>query len=110
MKNAYHQISLHPNDKTLTAFGANGNLLQLKRITFGLTNGNGAFQRVVTQIINEDKQIDIYPYPDDVTVAGNTIEELKDRSMMFENVLKKRKMTLNEDRIVREVEKITVFG
>ena len=30
--------------------------------------------------------------------------------MKFESALKKRKMTLNEDKTVREVEKITVLG
>ena len=54
MKNAYHQIPLHPNDKKLTAFEANGKLLQFKRIPFELTNAVGAFQRMVTQIIKED--------------------------------------------------------
>ena len=38
LKNAYHQIPLHPNDKKLTAFEANGKLLQFDRIRFGLTN------------------------------------------------------------------------
>ena len=54
--------------------------------------------------------VGIYPYLDDVTVAGNAIEDSKDRSMKFESALKKRKMTLNEDKTVREVEKITVLG
>ena len=35
LKNAYHQIPLHPNDEKLTAFKANGKLLQFKRIQFG---------------------------------------------------------------------------
>ena len=100
LKNAYHQIPLHPNDKKLTAFEANGKLLQFKRIPFGLTNAVGAFQRTVAQIIKEDGLVGIYPYLDDVTVAGNTIEELRDRSMKFENALKKRKMTLNEDKML----------
>ena len=87
MKNAYYQVPLPPNDRKLTAFEANGKLLQFKRIPFGLTNAAGAFQRVVTQIINEDKLTGIYLYLDDVTVAGNTFEELKDRPMKFEKSL-----------------------
>ena len=94
----------------LTAFEANGRLLQFKRIPFGLTNAVGAFQRTVTQIIKEDGLVGVYPYLDDVSVAGNTLEELRDRSMKFESALKKRKMTLNEDKTVREVKKMTVLG
>ena len=93
MKNAYHQIPLHPDDKKLRAFEANGKLLQFKRIPFGLTNAVGAFQQTVTQIIKEDGLVGVHPYLDDVTVAGNTIEELRDRSMKFESALKIRKMT-----------------
>ena len=52
----------------------------------------------------------LYIYLDDVTVAENTIEELKDRSMKFESALTKRKMTVNEDKTVQKVEKITVLG
>ena len=63
----YHQISLHPNDKKLTAFEGNGKLLQFKRIPFGLTKEVGAFQQTVTQIIKEDGLVSIYPYLDDVT-------------------------------------------
>ena len=65
-------MPLHPNDRRLTAFEANGKLLQFKRIPFGLTNTVGTFQRVVAQIIDEDKLTGIYPYLDDVTIAGNT--------------------------------------
>ena len=110
LKNAYYQVPLHPNDRKLTAFEANGKLLQFKRIPFGLTNAVGAFQRVVAQIIDEDKLTGIYPCLDDVTVAGDTLRELKNRSRKFENALKNRNMTLNEDKTVREVEKITVLG
>ena len=110
LKNAYHQIPLHPYDKKLTAFEANGKLLQFKRILFGLTNTVGTFQQTVTQIIKEDGLVGIYPYLDDVMVAGNTIEELRDRSMTFESAPKKRKMTLNKDKTVGEVNKITVLG
>ena len=73
-------VGAHPNDRKLTAFEANGKLLQFKRVPFGLTNAVEAFQRVVAQIIDEDKLTGIYPYLDDVTTAGNTLEEIKDRS------------------------------
>ena len=51
-KNAYHKVPIYPDDKKLTAFKANGKLHQFKRISFGLTNAVGAFQRMV----NSDNQ------------------------------------------------------
>ena len=75
-----------------------------------IANVVGAFQRVVTQMIKEGKLIGICPNLDDVTLAGNTIEDSKDRSIKFESTLNKREITLNEDKTVREGEKITVLG
>ena len=80
-----HQIPLHLHDIKLTAFEANGRLFHFKRIPFGATNAVGAFQRIITQIVNEDALVGIYPYLDDVTVAGNSMEELEERSMKFED-------------------------
>ena len=82
----------------LTAFEANGRLFHFKRIPFGLTNALGAFQRIITQIVNEDALVGTYPYLDDVTVVGDSMDELKERSKKFEEALKKRSMTLNEIR------------
>ena len=75
LKNAYHQVPLHQNDRKLTAFEANGKLLQFKRILFELTNGS--FPARGDSDNKEDKLTGIYSPLDDVTVAGNTFEELK---------------------------------
>ena len=83
LRSAYHQIPLHPHDMKLTAFEANGRLFHFKRMPFGLTNAVGAFQRIITQIVNEDALVGTYPYLDDVTVAGNSMEELEEHSRNF---------------------------
>ena len=62
-----------------------------------MTSAVSALQRTVTQIIKEHGLVGMYRYLDDVAVAGNTIEELTDRSIKFESALRKRKMTVNED-------------
>ena len=54
IRNTYHQIPLHPQDMKSTAFEANGMLFHFQRIPLGLTNALGAFQRIITQIIQED--------------------------------------------------------
>ena len=97
LRSAYHQIPLHPHDMKLTAYEANGRLFHFKRIPFGLTNAVGAFQRIITHILNEDVLVGTYPYLDDVTVAGDSMEELEERSRKFEEALKKRCKTINEN-------------
>ena len=81
-----------------------------KRTPFGLTNAVGAFQFIITQIVNEDALVGTYPYLDDVTVAGNSMEELKECSRKFKEALKKRCMTLNENKTIKGVERITILG
>ena len=54
LRSAYHPIPLNPHDMKLTAFETNGRLLHFNRIPCGLTNAVGAFQRIITQIVNED--------------------------------------------------------
>ena len=94
----------------LTAFKANYRLLHFKRIPFGWTNTVGAFQRIITQIVNEDALVGTYPYLDDVTVAGGSMEELEERSRKFEEALKKRCMTFNWNKTIKGVERITTLG
>ena len=110
LRSAYHQVPLHPHDMKLTAFEANGRLFHFKRIPFGLTNAVGAFQRVITQIIDNDKLKVTYPYFDDVTIAGDSMAELNEPAQKFEEARKKRNMTLNENKTIREVEQINILG
>ena len=70
----------------------------------------GAFQRIITKIIGEDGLKGTYPYLDDVTIAGNTLEELDERAQQFENACKRRNMTLNEDKTVRNVNCLNILG
>jgi len=112
LKNMCYQIPIRPNDRTLTTFEANCKLLQFKYIPFRLAKAVEIFQRMVTKTINEDKLFGVFPYIADVSVAGNTIKELKDRSRKFEDAVNKQKieMTLNEDKTVWKIEKITVWA
>ena len=75
LRSAYHQVPLIENDKKYTAFEANGKLYQFRRIPFGICNVVGAFQRIITKIVDEDNLESTYPYFDDVTIAANSLTE-----------------------------------
>ena len=60
LKSAYHQVELNEADKPYTAFEAGGGLYQFKRIPFGVTNGVASFQRIMNNIILEEKLNDIF--------------------------------------------------
>ena len=75
LKNAYHQVMLLPEKRKFTAFEANGQLYQFKRLPFGLKNAVPCFQRVVNQIILKLDCQDTFAYLDDITVCGHTRKE-----------------------------------
>ena len=110
LKSAYHQVPLIPYDEKFTAFEVNGKLYQFKRIPFGICNAVGAFERIIMKILGEDNLRNTYPYLDDVTITGNTLEELEENSRQFEEACKKRNMTLNEDKTIRGVDRLNILG
>ena len=55
LKSAYHQVPIKESDRKYTAFEANGQLYQFKRIPFGVTNGVAAFQRTMDKVVREEK-------------------------------------------------------
>ena len=54
MKSAYYQILLHPDEKQMTAFEAEGCLYQFTRMPFGLTNAVSAFQHIIDEFISSN--------------------------------------------------------
>ena len=66
LRSAYHQIKIIDSEQKFTAFEANGKLYEFTRIPFGVKNVVAAFQRKITQFIEEERLRDTYPYLDNV--------------------------------------------
>jgi len=88
LRSAYQQAPLLPEERKYTAFEANGQLYQLKRIPFGLKNVVSCFQRVINDIIAAHGCKGAFAYLDDITVCGRTKEEHNDNLMVFLNAAK----------------------
>ena len=110
LKSAYHQIGIKDSDKPFTAFEANNKLYQFTRIPFGVTNGVASFQRAVDKIIEEEQLKDVYPYVDNITIAGRTKQELESNVSKFQDMIKKRKLTLNESKSIYSSKCIKILG
>ena len=61
-------------------------------------------------MVDEENLTQTYPYLDDVTVAGNTLEELNKNAKQFKEVCKRRNITLNEDKTTRQVRELKILG
>ena len=110
LKSAYHQISIPKTDMPLTAFEANGKLYQFKRIPFGVTNGVAVFQRAMDKLFEEENLKEIYPYMDNITVAGKTKEEHDVNVAKFIEIVKKKNLTLNHSKSILSTKCIKILG
>ncbi len=109
LKSAYHQISIKESERKYTAFEGAGKLYQFCRVPFGVTNGVAVFQRAMDKLVDEDLK-DTFPYLDNITVAGSTQDEHDENVKKFLEVVRKRKLTLNESKSVMSVPIINVLG
>ena len=89
-----------PDERKFTAFEANGQLYQFKRVPCGLKNAVPCFQRVVNQIISKFDCQRTFAYLDDITVCGHTREEHDTNLEKFFKAAKQCNLTLNENKCV----------
>ena len=110
LKKAYHQIPIPKKDQPFTAFEACGELLEFTVIPFGVTNGGPVFQRIMTEIVKEDKLNDTFVYFDNVVIGADSMESLQGKASKFKNAMKRRRMTLNESKTVYGVTELPMLG
>ena len=110
LRNAYHQLPILKDDRKYTGFEANGRLYQFRWIPFGVTNGVAVFQRLMDNIIIEEKLKDTFPYLDDITVAGVNQPDHDKNVEAFLDVVKRQNLTLNQPKSVISALSINVLG
>lgn len=110
LKSAYHQISIKESERKYTAFEGAGKLYQFCRVPFGVTNGVAVFQRAMDKLVEDENLQDTFPYLDNITVAGSTQVEHDENVKKFLEVVRNRKLTLNESKSVMSVPTINVLG
>ena len=98
LTSAYHLVPLTAGDRPYTAFEANGRLYQFKRLSFGLTNGVSAFQRVMDKIIQDEGLQGTFAYLDDVTICGKDQADHDKNLEAFFRAAKKYKMAINHEK------------
>ena len=88
----------------------NGELWEFARVPFGVTNGVSAFQRTINKIIKNEGLTGTFAYVDNVTVCGNSEEELKANILAFRKTVLKYRITLNDDKTVLCTTSLSILG
>ena len=110
LKSAYYQIPIMENEKSYTAFEAAGRLFEFNVIPFGVKNGVAAFQRVIDQIIDQEKLEGTFAYLDNITVAGESQEEHDENVKKFLDIVEKYSLTLNKEKTAGPTTSINILG
>jgi len=94
LKSAYHQIPLHEDSKHLTTFITHCGLYRYNRVCFGLASAPSAFQRIMSQVLED--LAGVLCYLDDILVFGSTVTEHDERLRAVLERIKSTGLTLND--------------
>ena len=110
LKSAYHQVPLKDSDKPFTAFEAEGELWQFKRMPFGVTNGGSCFQRYMNSFIREKGIADSFAYLDNLYVCGHD-EDHHDKNLAdFNEGATQYNLTFNDKKCAFKTRKLSALG
>ena len=73
LKDAYHQLELHPDSRDLTTFVSHQGLYRYRRVNFGLASAGPCFQRVMASMLKGIPGVETYL--DDVLCHASTQSE-----------------------------------
>ena len=104
----YHQIELHPDSGTLTAFSTHTSLKRHKRLTFGLSSTSEQYQYVIQETLQgivgaRNISDDILTFGKDQDSHERYLEETFKR-------LKEAGLTLNKEKCLFSVSELVFFG
>ena len=98
LKSGCHRVELRKDDRIYKVFQADGGFYQFTRMSFGLKNAVLCFQRLIDDIIRENKCENTYTCSKNITICGKTQEEHDTSLQRFLKVAKDCNLTSNDDR------------
>lgn len=107
IKNAFHQIELHPNSRHITTFITSTGLYRYKRLMFGVTCAPELFQKILEKMLVKCEGV--VNFIDDILVFGNETEHDLRLSKVLQ-VLRENNVLLNKDKCIYKTEKIHFLG
>ena len=106
----YYQVPLDPGSSECTAFSTSRNHYQFKRLSFGLKNAPGAFQREMQAVLHGFSGNQVVIYIDDILILGKTLEEHLDLVERVLSTLEKAGMKVKPSKCSWFQEEVTFLG
>ena len=108
LKDAYHQVVLHPDSRHLTTFATPDGLRRFCRIPFGLCSAGPCFQQIMEAILKGLAGVVIYL--DDVVIHAPNRAEHDRRVAAVEAAFRSSNVRVNEPKCVRGTQRIPFLG
>ncbi|KAL0901956.1 hypothetical protein ABMA27_007099 [Loxostege sticticalis] len=108
IKNAFHQVEIHPDSRHLTTFITSKGLYRYKRLMFGITCAPELFQKILEEMLSGLEGV--MNFIDDILVYGENEGQHDERLSKVLKVLKENNVLLNEAKCVYKVQKINFLG
>ena len=108
LKDAYHQLDLHPESRPLTTFVTHQGLYRFTRVNFGLASAGPCFQRVMNSIVGGITGVEVYL--DDVVVHAPTQAEHDARVKAVLNAFERHRVRVNWEKSRPCSDMITFLG
>ena len=108
LKWGYHQIELSEESRPITTFVTHKGLFRYKRLMFGITSALEKYQQVIQQVLNDCSGT--ANISDDVIFHGSDTAEHDERLKNVLTRLRVKGLTLNEEKCVFHMPKLTFMG
>ncbi|XP_062121662.1 uncharacterized protein K02A2.6-like [Drosophila sulfurigaster albostrigata] len=108
LKDAYHQLELHEQNREITTFITPLGLFRYKRLMFGVNSAPEIFQRRLEQLLSSSSNV--VNYIDDIIVFGKTEDEHDEALKRVRGILNENNAVLNEKKSVYKASKLHFLG
>ena len=95
LASGYHQVEMHPRDRSKTAFTTPFGLYEWKRLPFGLCNAPAQFSRLMQQVMTDHLFRILVLYLDDLLIFSGTFTDHLTRLQMVFDRLRETGLKLN---------------
>lgn len=108
IKDAFHQIEIHPHSRHITTFITNKGLFRYKRLMFGISCAPEIFQKTLEHMLLGCEGV--INYIDDILIYGKDMHEHDSRVRKVMTVLKDNNVLIRNDKCSFRLSKVSFLG